>query len=209
MELKFKKIDKNNLNEIISKYTLFLFRIRNSRLKAKSLAIMEAFSLLDRFGAIVLQNSPMGDVKGVFGLGAKKANAENAKNLFHLLGYSNQVMEISFDNASGVNNTDLLSINQLSFKGMLFDLNVVYQENYDDFIAEAPDHREFKLISEDGQIKTVKGYRGDGTETGKRALPRLSDLPSRPAVTLPHLCKKETCSAPAPWQGQRPPAQTP
>lgn len=169
--MKLLTIYKNNIDEITNKFSLFLFKIRNSRIKAKSLAIMEAYALLNDLGGVVVKNSPMGDIKGVFCVAVENKFVEVAKLRFNRLGYSNQVMYLDFKNATGTNESDLVSINKLAIKGKPFDVKMVYLEEATTFIEEAPDRRKFLLISDDGSVKEVKGYRGDGTETGKRALP--------------------------------------
>lgn len=40
-----------------------------------------------------------------------------------------------------------------------------------EYIQQGADKRPFKIVGQDGKIKDLIGYRGDGTETGKRALP--------------------------------------
>jgi tRNA G10 N-methylase Trm11 len=132
---------------------------------------MEAFSLLKDLDCLVVKNSPMGDVKGVFCVAVKKEYSKQAKLRFHKLGYTNCVMLLDFNKATGKNDSDLNSINDLAIKGKVFDVKKLYTEDDKAFAEEAPDRRKFLLKSDNGETKEVKGYRGDGTETGKRALP--------------------------------------
>lgn len=164
-------VTKNNINEIVDNYYLYLFKIRNSRIKAKSLAIMEAFSLLIDLECLVVKSTPMGDIKGLFCIAVEKKYSKQVESRLHKLGYSNSVMLLNFDNASMQNNSDLKSINDLIIKGKVFDVIKLYSEDAKIFSDEAPDRRKFLLKAITGEIKEIKGYRGDGTETGKRALP--------------------------------------
>jgi SAM-dependent methyltransferase len=82
---------------------------------------------------------------------------------FERLGYSEKVEQAVFDS--------LRNKTALKWKGRPFVLKTIYDEDKDSTREEAPDKRRFLLPDAEGRLRYVYGYRGDGTDTGRRALP--------------------------------------
>ncbi|MFI3325593.1 MAG: hypothetical protein R3Y35_05405 [Clostridia bacterium] len=168
---RFVEVDKNNLEKYLQNYKVVCCKLKNSRIKAKQLAIFEIIMLMFDLEVIYIKNPPLGDVKGIIAFFVPVKKFDKTVNRLKFIGYCNEFFVLSFEEPFGVNKTNLLTINKLmwkTFKYSLFDLYVQDEELYK---AQSPHKREFKIIGYDGEVKSLEGYRGDGTELGRRALP--------------------------------------
>ncbi len=168
--MNFVKIDKLNIEKFIQEHVILLFEVRKSRLKSLQLAIMEAYCLLKKFNPIVIKNPPLSDVKGIFALAFHKIDIQTLREKFDKLGYSFKVLLVSFCNKEVADNK--LDFDSLySWKGKTFQVSIVFEQDVNWFLAEAPDRREFAILDTEGKIKKLMGYRGNGKDLGRRALP--------------------------------------
>ena len=145
--------------------TILIFRIKTSRLKARNLALEEVKSFLsDIDNTEVVIGGPLSSEKGVIAAYLPETfDTDLLDNEFQKLGYIEQV--------------DLMvpiqkeSKNTIKWKGAFYLLETIYEEDKELIRNQAPDKRRFLLPDPAGNLRYVNGYRGDGTETGKRALP--------------------------------------
>ena len=144
---------------------ILIFRIKTSRLKARNLALEEVKSFLSDIDNVeVVIGGPLSSEKGVIAVYLPKTfDIDLLDNEFQKLGYIEQV--------------DLMvpaqreSKNTIKWKGAFYNLDTIYEEDKEAIRNQAPDKRRFLLPDPNGNLRYVNGYRGDGTETGKRALP--------------------------------------
>jgi hypothetical protein len=150
------------MNETENHY-IFISKLRNARIKALSLAKLEAEQLLGDFGTEIMLSNPLSCEKGTFAVKiAKSLNWDLfLERLLHL-GYTNTVYLCEFGKDKPF---------KYHWKRKAFDLKEVYVEDKKVLLERSPNNREFVIKTHDGAEKTVKGYRGSSGETGKRALP--------------------------------------
>ncbi len=168
---KYLEVEKKNLKELLKDYNVMCCKIRNSRIKSKQLAILEMIMLNYEKDVCFIKNPPLGDVKGIISFFVRKSDWNEVVNRLKYLGYSNRFFELSFNDTTSINETDILSINRLNWKGLDYSLLNLFEQDEKKYEQQSPHNREFKIISNDGTVKTLEGYRGDGSEFGRRALP--------------------------------------
>ena len=164
-------IDKNNVVECIRNNIILIALIRNSRLKCKRLAILELLQILKEYKVAFIKNPPLGDVKGTiaFALSVNdRLQLEEMKRKLNGTGYTHRFYILNFEN---IEQCGIISINPQYWKGRPFTIEDFFEQDNDEFRNQAADKRTFKLICADGIARDIVGYRGDGTDTGKRALP--------------------------------------
>lgn len=164
-------ITKLTINDCLSGYYVIICKIRNSRLKAKQIAILELVCAQYNNKILVLQNGPLGDIKGIFSVLCPKDNLISFKERLFGIGYCFKFYLLDFDSAYCDNHTDLNSINPLIWKGKKFSISDFYCQDNTIYEEQSPHKREFRIIDANGEEKTIYGYRGDGSELGRRSLP--------------------------------------
>jgi len=166
-------IDKNNIGSFIEDNIVLICKMRPSRIKCKQLAVIEIMSLLNSFAPLFITNGPLGDVKGCITISLSKTKfiKERVVNLLCHSGYTFCFYCADFDNPELKSDSGIVSINPFVWKGKKFSVTKLYEEPDETFREQAPDKRVFKLVCDDGVIRRIKGYRGDGSEMGRRALP--------------------------------------
>jgi hypothetical protein len=144
---------------------ILIFRIKPSRIKARELALLEIKSFLGGLKySEVVTGGPLSTEKGVLAAYLPKdADIDALIPDFHKLGYIEKV-EIM----EPVQNK---SKNSIKWKGQFYDLDSIYEEDRETVREQAPDKRPFLLPDPTGKLRYVNGYRGNGTDTGRRALP--------------------------------------
>ncbi|MBN1468103.1 MAG: hypothetical protein JW924_05205 [Fusobacteriaceae bacterium] len=151
--------------------TILLFYLRNSRIKAKRAAIMEVYLVLKDYGGVFMFNGVLNHVKGIFSFRVPSYNLNAIHRVVQNFGYVRGIYEADFKTSISQNNTNLNLNSELIWKKNKFSLNVFYEFNPTEFRLRAPDKRKFKILDWNGNVKEVSGYRGDGTDISKRALP--------------------------------------
>ena len=144
---------------------ILIFRIKTSRLKALALAQEEVKSFLSNIdGVQVVIGGPLSTEKGIIAAYIPEIiNVNDISSKCVRLGYINQVDVMIPEQRE--------SKNTIKWKGAFYSLETIYQEDEDEVRNQAPDKRQFLLPDANGKLRYVTGYRGDGSETGKRALP--------------------------------------
>jgi hypothetical protein len=144
---------------------ILIFRIKPSRIKARELALLEVKSFLsDIENAEVVIGGPLSTEKGVLAAYLPDdADIDMLMPNFQKLGYIEKVETMERILNAGKN--------AIKWKGQFYGLDAIYEEDKEMVREQAPDKRPFLLPDSSGKLRYVNGYRGDGTDTGRRALP--------------------------------------
>lgn len=147
--------------------------MRESRVKAKVPAVMEALSLWRPFRPVAPISGPLAEKRGVFWIALDPQYVTTAISRLQRLGYS-----LAVDEVLTINNPEDIIKEYSSdekeavrWRGVLYNLVRVYQENREGFRNRAADKRIFLLENDAGEVRPVKGYRGDGSILSRRGLP--------------------------------------
>jgi len=174
----FIEVTKTNIDFLLSRYKVVACKIRNSRIKVKQTAVLEMiFSQYEKKILFIL-NGPLGDIKGIISFFCPKENLLSLKENLFSIGYCDKFYLLDFDDTCKQtdftvckNQTNLVSINPLVWKGRKFSIDYFFIQDNKVYEEQSPHNREFKILDSGGEEKTVIGYRGDGSETGRRSLP--------------------------------------
>ena len=160
-------------SEIPAEWLLFVFHIRDSRIKAKVPAVVEILSVWRPFQPLASLSGPLADQRGVFWIALDPQFLSPALNLLPRLGYSHAADLVV--NVNKPDDTARFQVqpekNRIKWKNDFYHLLKVYQEDQECFRNQAPDRRTFWLERANGDIQPVLGYRGDGKALSRRGLP--------------------------------------
>ncbi|HLV10466.1 MAG TPA: hypothetical protein VKY40_09670, partial [Halanaerobiales bacterium] len=161
-----------NIDDYIKDHLVLLFSLRKSRIKAKKLAIMEAYFALYSVGGIFIKNGPLGNLRGVFSFLIPKAKLAKTLSILPTIGYCNKFYLLDFKTNTPDNRSDLKNINvkDLVWKGRAFSISNLFFQDIQIYKKHSAENRKF-IIRQNNKDKVVYGYRGDGSEMGRRALP--------------------------------------
>jgi len=165
------EIEKSGINATLCKNRIIVCKIRNSRLKAKQTAILEMLFTQYDNEIQYIKNGPLGDVQGLISFLCPNEKFESFTKRLYGTGYCEKFYILNFDDISDESNINLNSINPQIWKGRKFSVNPLYSQDSKIYEEQSPHNREFRIIGNDGEIKSIHGYRGDGTEYGRRSLP--------------------------------------
>jgi hypothetical protein len=183
------EVTKNNIDDYLYRYNIIACKIRSSRLKAKQIAILEIlFAQIDN-EILAIKNGPLGDIKGMISFFCPKDKLDSFRERLFGIGYCSKFYLLDFEDESCKNNTDLRPINPLVWKGCKFSVTGFFAQDKKIYEDQSPNKREFKIVDFNGEVKTVPGYRGDGTELGRRALP-VEDARCMVNLSLPQKNKR-------------------
>lgn len=149
---------------------ILIFRVRRARQKAIKAAIAEALSLLSDLHPMRLAGGPLGDQPGIFWLQLNQTDLPVVTARLPLLGYSVAVEIVRFYEPN-MKPKRRRPGSQRTWHGRSFGLELLYNEDSDEFREQAPDKRIFLLQTESGPLKEVRGYRGDSRQLNRRGLP--------------------------------------
>jgi len=151
---------------------MLIFYVRPARSRARSAAVAEALHLLHPWHAITPSGGPLSERGGLFWLSLPGRFLEEAATRFPWLGYTSAVEwlepQASASPRKGRRSSGDIIVR---WRGRLFKPVRIYEENPGELRESAPDRRTFLLETEDGAVRAVRGYRGDGEALGRRALP--------------------------------------
>jgi len=183
------EVTKSDINGYLDKHYVIACRIRNSRIKAKQAAILETiFAQFDN-EILAIVNGPLGDIKGIITFFCPKKNLLLFRERLYGFGYCCKFYLLDFENEACNNPTDLKSINPQVWKGRHFSIEDFFCQDNKIYEEQSPHKREFKIIGHNGITKTVFGYRGDGSEFGRRSLP-VEDARCMVNLSIPHKNKR-------------------
>jgi hypothetical protein len=143
----FTEITRSNIDEYLNKYELIICKIRNSRIKAKQIAILEiVFSQINN-EILFIKNGPLGDIRGIVSFLCPKKNLILFKERLNHLGYCESFYILDFENLSNEKIINLNSINPLVWKGRAFTVRQFYNQDENIFTQQSPHVREFRIAS--------------------------------------------------------------
>jgi SAM-dependent methyltransferase len=145
-----------------------IFYLREARSKAAKAARLEALCVLKPLEAYLLRGGPLSDRGGVFWVSTNATEAALREIDYPRLGYSEAVDLVVpiQESAFRMNRADMIR-----FRGKAMKLDRLYERDPGAERERDPDQRLFHLMTPDGGIQEVRGYRGDGSPFGRRALP--------------------------------------
>jgi hypothetical protein len=140
---------------------LLVLHQRASRRRARAAAVSEALALLADLAPSAPAGGPLGDRGGVLWVELPERHLEAAVARLPRLGYSTAV--------------DLVEAAPARARGGGRDpgwrLVRLHTEDPAGHREQAPDRREFLVEGPGGEVRRVRGYRGDGQALGRRGLP--------------------------------------
>lgn len=178
----------DNIEQYLNRYEVLVCSLRPSRIKAKQLAVVELFFVLARFGGIFIVNGPLGNVKGLVAFFVDRKARASLPDILKTVGYCDKYYLLDFSPQSASTLSDIAGANKQVWKGMPFSARLFYEQDREVYESHSSHRREFHIYTDDGLVKKVKGYRGDGTDTGKRALP-VEDARLMVNLADPHQAK--------------------
>ena len=141
-----------------------IFRVRTSRLKAIDLALKEVSVLFADSGADFVIGGPLSQQKGIIAASfPSETETAGLIAVFQRLGYvcaADEMIPCRQEKRDA-----------FKWKGNYYFLENIYSADEEELRNQAPDKRTFLLPDADGNPHRVTGYRGDGSKTGRRALP--------------------------------------
>jgi hypothetical protein len=143
-------------------YEVILCALRNSRKKAKQLAILEMLYLFWDKGIGFIKNQPIGEMSGVFTLAIPKIHFKEIAASLCKAGYCDRFYRLEL--ADTVQNS-------YSWKGQRVALTNLFTQDKNEYRNTSSHNRIFKIADKENNIITIKGYRGDGGDISRRALP--------------------------------------
>ena len=164
-------ITKSNVDDYLYEYKVILCKIRNSRIKAKQIAVLEMILLQFDNEILFIKNGPLGDIKGIISFLCPQKNIVSFKERLEFSGYFNKFYLLDFENFTNKKIFGLNSINPMIWKGKKFSVITFFIQDEKIYTDQSPHNRKFKIIDNNGEVKEIQGYRGDGSDLGKRALP--------------------------------------
>jgi len=168
--IKYTTVTKLNIDDYTRQYDVLICQVRPSRIKAKQWAALEISTVLAPLGAIFITNTPIGDIQGLIAFFVPKG--VDICPLFDNVGYSYKFYKLIFEDMQAYKPADLKSINPYYWKGRPFVPTCYHITDEEAFEAQSVANRPFAVYQQDMTIKYIKGYRGDGSEAGRRALPQ-------------------------------------
>lgn len=176
--MKYVRITGGNIKEYIQRYDVIICSIRSSRTKAKQLAAWEMFFVLRELDGIYITNGPMGEFANQIAFMVHKSHKPLLPDILKSVGYCRSFYILDF-------NSGVASKSSFNWKGENFVINPLYQQSRETYKEQSSHNREFYIYDEHGEEKRVVGYRGDGSKTGRRALP-VEDCRMLVNLTMPY-----------------------
>ena len=168
MTCAYLQIKREDIDERLKGGAVIACRLRNSRIKAKQVAIMEMYMSLLPFNGIFIANGPLSDTKGFICFMAAKSHIGMLANVLSGIGYCEEFYIIDFDEANEDRN-DQPTVGK--WKGKQFRMRELLRQDRGIYDAQSPHNRPFIISDEQGEKHNIIGYRGDGSRLGRRALP--------------------------------------
>jgi len=169
--MKYITVTKLEINDYISQYDVLVCQVRPSRVKAKQWAVLEISLVLASLDAVFITNTPVGDIQGLIAFLVPKGQDSVLRELLSNVGYCYRFYKLDFALKCQAPTDGLRSINPFIWKGLPFIPVDFYTIDGETFEAHSIMSRPFAVYQQDMTVKYIKGYRGDGSDTGRRALP--------------------------------------
>ena len=147
---------------------LLVLHQRAARRRARAAALAEALALLHDLGPTAPAGGPLADRGGVLWVELPERHLGEAVDRFPRLGYSTAVDLVEPAPAAAGR---ARAAGGRGGRGPGWRLVRLHTEDAAGHREQAPDRREFLVEGGDGQLRPVRGYRGDGRALGRRGLP--------------------------------------
>ncbi len=145
----------------------YVCTVRSSRAKAVDLARAEIAALLRDCDLTLPAGGPLSERPGVYWVDLAEVHARTMEERAARLGYTERIEELAATGPPRRNRPD----GPLKWKGSWYDPLTVWESDPEEVRLSSPDMRDFALRGEDGRVRTARGYRGDGSSLGPKALP--------------------------------------
>lgn len=148
--------------------TLLIFHQMPARLRARGAAVCEALCLLRDFAPKALAGGPLSEHKGVFWITVRAERPTALAGRLARLGYASAVDVLApIPEADWRRSTPGL----VRWRKQPYRVERLYTGDLALLRETAPDRRIFLLETAAGEVRSVRGYRGDGGALSRRALP--------------------------------------
>jgi SAM-dependent methyltransferase len=151
---------------------LLICRLRAARKKARVAAVAEALALLRDVEATPPAGGPLSEQGGLFWIALPVSNLELARSRLPRLGYTAAVELLEpVEPSRSTSTARRAHPDAIRWRGSEYRPVRVYEADEDALRDDAPDRRLFLLEGVAGDVRAIRGYRGDGGTTSRRALP--------------------------------------
>lgn len=147
----------------------FLCSTHPSRSKAVALAAEEIRALFADCDVEIPAGGPLSDRRGVFWFDLPSRSFEILEERASWIGYTREITLLKPIASGGPSRTD----DTVRWRGSWHALTPVWTSDDEEIRMSSPDQRTFHLRDAQGKVSEVRGYRGDGTPSGPKALPVL------------------------------------
>ncbi|HET6387447.1 MAG TPA: methyltransferase domain-containing protein [Armatimonadota bacterium] len=145
---------------------LLILHLRPARRKALPCAAAEALSLLGDLRAAQARGGPLSERGGVFWMTVPEGRLDEAIERLPRLGFTMAVDQLApWSGARGKGSPD-----PVRWRGTDYALRRCYEEDSATAREAAPDRRLFALEESGGEIRLIRGYRGDSGPLSRRGL---------------------------------------
>lgn len=153
--------------------SMLVFYLRPARRKAREVATMEALSLLRDLDVVAPSGGPLSEQGGVFWISVPVAALETLIARLPRLGYTYAVdlLEPEVGELRSTGRLQKSRTELVRWQRKLYRLVRVYEEDTQLMREVAPDRRTFLLRINEGEVRSIQGYRGDGRPLSRRGLP--------------------------------------
>ncbi len=182
-------VNTQNMDAYLEEYFVLVCSVRNSRIKAKRLAILEVLTCLYPLQGLFITNGPLSDIRGMISFFIPRVHKAILDDYLKNLGYCNKFYILDFDNPAFTDTSGIPGIKSPVWKKKRFSVRPFYEQSQDLYIEQSPHRRHFRIRGHDGSVMDLYGYRGDGTERGRRALP-VEDARCMVNLAIPSKIKK-------------------
>ncbi len=145
----------------------YICTVRSSRAKAVELARAEIAALLRDCDVALPAGGPLSEHRGVCWVDLVEVHARTIEERATRLGYTERIDELIVTGPPRKNRPD----GPLRWKGSWYERLTVWESDPEEVRLNSPDMRDFALRGEDGRVRPARGYRGDGSSLGPKALP--------------------------------------
>jgi len=159
------KLEKG-VGQMTGRTTIFICHVRPSRRKAIEAAAFEMLCLLTDLKAERRLGGPLAEKGSIYWIQVPTALADESSERFPRSGYTHAV-----DRLEPLDRIPNRKKGTLRWRKQYFKATRVYTGDSSLLRELAPDRRAFAIKGKDGRIRTVRGYRGDGSPSGRRGLP--------------------------------------
>jgi SAM-dependent methyltransferase len=150
---------------------MFIFYLRTARNKARPAATAEALALLRDLDATAPSGGPLSEQGGLFWIAVPQPATATAIERFPRLGYTCAVDAVEPVEQSQAEDDGGEDVRLTRWRRKPYRLRRVYEEDAEALRERAPDRRTFLLQTDDGVVREIQGYRGDGGPLSRRGLP--------------------------------------